>query len=181
MALIRLYLITSGSCFTQSVVPTTGSPRLFDPSDIYVYRGKLLVSRDGGYTWKNITPPDVGFVSVVAQTEDTSSSEPTALDTNTVTYLEGWGSGGYIAKYQKWPEVSTWSTGSPPPTDFNPEDAAADVAGDLGVLVGNIHSGTESRIVGAFSGSPFQLVDSDTGIPQSSGSIAQITDIEICE
>jgi hypothetical protein len=181
MALERffLYVISSGSCFTQSAVPTVGSPRLFDPSDIYVYRsaGRLLVSRDGGFTWANILPDDLGSVSAIAQT----ISESESVSTGSITYVMGRGSGAYLAKYQNTPETGTWSSGSPPPTGFVPEDAAADLAGDVGILVGNIHSGTESRIVGAIAGSPFSLADSDTGLPQTSGSIALITDIEICE
>lgn len=175
---IFLYLITSGSCFTQSSVPANGSPRLFDPVDIYVYRsaGVLLVSRDGGTTWTNIIPAGLGSINAIAQT----IGENTAINAN-ITYVMGRGSAGYLAKYQSVPETSTWSSGSAPPTGFVPEDAAADLAGDTGILIGNIHSGTESRIVGAFSGSPFGLVDSDSGIPQTSGSIALITDIEICE
>lgn len=149
-------------------------PRLYDPADIYVYRsaGKLLVSRDGGTTWTNILPIGIGSVSVIAQTigEGTAS----------ITYVVGRGGSAYLAKYQNVPEASTWSSGSQPPAGFVPEDAAADLGGSIGILIGNIHSGAESRIVSTFA-APFNLVDSDSGIPQTSGSIALITDIEICE
>jgi hypothetical protein len=177
---INLYLVTSESCITLSQVPAGGIPRLFDPSDIYIYRcsGKLLVSRDGGSTYINIIPDGIGSVNVISQTV-ISASGITGL--NTVTHVVGRGSSSYLAKYQNAPEISTWTTGGAPPAGFVPSDAAADLVGDIGILIGNSHSGTESRIVGAFDGVPFTLVDSDAGIPQTTPNIALITDIEICE
>ena len=171
-------LFRSGSCITLSLTGAATSSRLYDPSDIYIYNtpGKLLVSRDGGYTYTNIIPPGIGTVLTVGQT----ISFTTEL-TTTITHLMGVGGAGIVSRYQNSPEVSTWSTGSPPPSGLYPSDEATDYAGEIGILVGNNHSGTESRIVGAFTGAPFQFVDSDAGIPQSTGSMALITDLEICE
>lgn len=175
-----LYMISSGSCQTLSRVSGAergGLPRLYTPGDIYVYRcsGALLTSRDGGITWIDILPAGFGVVNVIAQTvgEISESVENT-------TYVIGYGSGGYLARYQKVPEALSWSSGSTPPVGLVPEDAASDLAGEIGILVGNIAS-TSSRIVGAFTGAPFNLEDSDAGIPQISPDIALITDIEICE
>lgn len=174
---IYLYFITSGSCVTMSEVPTAGSPLLFDPGDIYVYRGgmSLPVSRDGGATWRDILPNDMGSVNAIAQTLSSGSA---TISTTNETYIISPG----IAKYQTSPETNGgWSSGSTPPTDLVPSCAAADMGGEVGILVGNIHSGTESRIVGAFTGEPFSLIDSDAGIPQSSGSMGLITCLEFCE
>ncbi len=172
---IYFYLVTSGSSLTQSRVPTSAFPRICDSGDIYLYRipGKLLVSRDAGFTWSNIIASGMGSVSAMALTVETSATLGSA---STVTYTIN----SSMARYHTVPETGAWSSGSTPPANFVPETAAADLAGTVGILVGNIHSGVESRIVGAFEGAPFSLVDADTGIPQTSGSVGLITCIEMC-
>jgi hypothetical protein len=172
---MRLYLISSGSCVTLSSVPAASNyGRLFDPDDIYVYAtsGKLLASRDGGSSFINIIPDGMSFVNTICRTLSGQDS---------MTQITGTLSGVMASQYQVWPEITTWTSGSALPTGFQPSDAAGDLYGNIGILLGNAHSGLESRILASRSGAPFGFVDSDAGVPQSSGSIALITDIDICE
>jgi hypothetical protein len=174
-----LYMISSGSCITISNAVPGYWTRLFVAQDIYLYRNpSLWASRDGGATYINIPPGKVAYADGVCQTSGSASaSEVITVVSGRRASIYG---GGVGISYSVYPE-STWSDGEVLPAGFSIADMVSDYAGEIGILIGNATSGDAPRIMRSIGGEPFAFVKSDTGIPQSSGSIAVITDIEICE
>jgi|WetSurMetagenome_2_1015567.scaffolds.fasta_scaffold308749_2 hypothetical protein len=174
-----LYLISSGSCITLSNAVPLSWTRLFISQDVYVYRNpSLWASRDGGATYINIPPGVVAYADGMCQTSGSASVS------NVITVVGGrrqsLSGGGVGISYSTYPEL-TWTEGQVLPTGFSVADMVADSSGEIGILIGNSSSGSAPRIMRSVGGEPFTFVKSDAGIPQSSGSMAIITDIEICE
>lgn len=163
-------VVSSGSTLVLSYVDGYGSPRIFEGSTAtYLYRmsAKLKKSADG-VSWS-----EVGNGSTpLAVCQDTFVTPP-----RTLMFVSNGGS-----FYQATPETTGgWTTTGSLSSAFQANDAVTDSQGSIGVLVGNAHSGLESRIVKSALSLPYTFVDSDVGVPQSGGSVGQITDLEVVE
>ena len=170
--------LSSGSSLTLSKFNGMGYPRVFEGESVYVYRlsGSLKRSSDAGSTWSDIG--NGGTTRAICQDSSGTASKTVIFNVSTTAAKSGY--------YQATPESSTgWSTTGSLPSGFNPNDAVADLSGNVGILVANLHVGTESRIVKSEQSSPYAFSDSDSGIPQSPGTltanIPYITDLELVE
>lgn len=163
--------ISSGSSIVLGEFSGYGFPRLFEGSTaLYIYRmsRSLLRSDDFGSTWSEIG----------------NSETPRAIcqdDTRTIIFTVD-GLADNNSYYQTTPESSGgWTTTGSLASAFQASDAVTNYGNTIGVLAGNIHSGLESRIVKSPRTLPYAFADSDSGIPQSSGSIALINDLEVSQ
>lgn len=160
---------SSGSTFVMSYPTGYGSPRIFEGGAFYLYNmSHLLMKSSDGSSWS-----DVGNgLTPLAVCQD-------SLDTPARTLMFVSNGASY---YQATPEsTGGWTTSGSTSSEFMARDAVTDLQGSIGVVVGNNHSGTESRIVKSALSAPYSFADSDAGIPQTSGSIALITDLEVGE
>lgn len=174
----ELVTVSSGSSLFLSYLLGDGSPRLFEGDGIYVFglNRALWKSSDAGNTFSNVLNSNT--VMAMCQTSETPAK--------TVTFVSSGSTSGKTGKYQSPPEsVTGWVATGSLPANFSPLDAVADVSQNIGILVGNAHRGTETRIIKSPQSSPYSFSDSDTGIPQSPGtptaSIPYITDLELVE
>ena len=163
-------VVSGGTTAVLSYVDGYGSPRIFEgASGFYLYRmsARLKKSVDG-VTWS-----DVGNgTTPLAMCQDTVTTPAKTLifASNGTSY------------YHVVPESSgSWTSTGSTPSGLRAADAVSDAQGSVGAIVGNAHSGTESRIVKTALVAPYTFVDSDAGIPQSSGSVGVITDLELSE
>lgn len=174
MSKFLVMTVTSGSSATLGSVNGMGFPRLFEGDSLYVYRlsSSLQRSSDFGTTWA-----EAGNGATPRAICQDSSGTPTKTLIFTFSRLAV--NSGF---YQAVPEsTSGWTATGALPSGFAGADAVTDLQGSIGVIVGNSHSGTESRIVKSALSAPYSFADSGAGLPQTSGSIALITDLEVQE
>jgi len=146
---------SSGSPLTLGQLVGGGSPRVFSGDALYVYRmdNAIWTTRDFGGTWINITASTVNS-----------------------TYVTGGRSSSIPAFYQEYPEVTSWSSGSPIPSG-ELSDAVSSTFGDLPILIGNMAAGNAARVWRTGFDAPYTAVKSDSGFPTT----AQVTDIDVAE
>lgn len=172
----ELVTVSSGSSVFLSSLLGDGKPRLFEGDGIYIFGMSLALwkSLDSGVTFSNVL--NTSTTMAICQTSETPAKTVVFVSTGTSKQI----------KYQSPPEsTSGWTNSAAPPTNFSALDAIADVAQEIGILVGNAHRGTESRIIKSAQQFPYSFSDSDSGIPQSpetpTASIPYITDLELVE
>ena len=166
---------SSGSCYTIGQLIGSGSPRIFSGDAIYVYQmsSALWTTRDFGTTWINIIPNGLGYVSTICQT---SGGAIVGGISSNVTYVTGSGATTQSARYQNYPEITAWSSGSPVPSG-SLSDSVASITGEIPILVGNISVNNAARVWRAGYSAPYPMVKSDAGFPVT----ARVTDLDICE
>jgi len=161
---------SSGSCFTVGQLVGSGTPRIFGGDVIYVYRmnSALWTTRDFGGNWINIIPAGLDYVSNVCQTSGSATSN--------VTYVTGSGTASIPARYQLFPEITAWSSGSPIPSG-SLSDAVSSTFGDLPILIGNSAPANAARVWRSDFSAPYGVAKSDTGLPTT----ARVWDLDIAE
>jgi len=170
--------VSSGSSVTMSTFNGFGTPKIYEGDAIYIYRlaGELMRSVDAGTTFQDVG--NGGTARAICQDSSSTATKTVVFNISGTKVKSGY--------YQTTPESPTgWTTTGSLPSGFNANDAVADLSGNVGILVANLHIGTESRIVKSEQLSPYAFSDSDSGIPQSPGTltanIPYITDLELVE
>ena len=161
---------SSGSAFAIGQLVGEGAPVIFDGDAIYVHRlsGAIWTTRDYGANWINIVPDGLTWITTLCQTSGSVMAN--------VTYVTGSGATPTLSRYQSFPEITAWSSGSSIPSG-SPSSSASSVIGGIPVLVGNDAAANAARVWRSTLAAPYTMVKSDAGIPVT----AQITDIDICE
>lgn len=159
---------SSGSPLTLGQLVGGGSPRVFSGDALYVYRmdNAIWTTRDFGGTWINIT----------ASTVNSNLCQTSGSATKNITYVTGGGSSSIPSFYQEYPEMTSWSSGSPIPSG-ELSDAVSSTFGDLPILIGNMAAGNVARVWRTGFDAPYTAVKSDSGFPTT----AQVTDIDVSE
>lgn len=166
-----LFGVSSGSPITYQFLNVEGAPRLFEGTSVYVYRlyDQLLRVSDDLLSSTNVIPEQVDFVTTMAQVQ----SDSDISKTNTVVFSSG------VGVYQTVPESGEWASTGSLPSGFYSVDAVVSLSGNISLLVGNQHFGTEPRVVAAPRVVPYTFSDSDTGLPISDPAL--IVDLDIVE
>lgn len=184
MSEFTVFSVIDGESFVDYKTTGSGNPRLFEGDGLYIYGlvGSLLVTRDGfASDPEEIVPPFLTYIKAMTQTAGQDAVGGILEDVySSITVLFGMlstTSGSTV--YQLTPEVyHAWKGGQLLPTNFRPSDATCDDLGNIPVLVGNAHVGTEARVMRSSPNAiPFTMIESDSGLPQT-GATSGITDIE---
>jgi hypothetical protein len=161
---------SSGSAFTIGQLEGDGAPVIFDGDAIYVYRmsGAIWTTRDYGETWINVVPNGLSWMTTLCQTSGSAMAD--------VTYTTSAGATSVPSRYQTFPEITAWSSGSAIPSG-NMSDSVSSTISGLPVLVGNISVANAARVWRSTTAAPYAMVKSDAGIPVT----AQVTVLDIAE
>lgn len=139
---------------------------------LYRIRNGLLITTDFWDTVEDIVPSGIGYVSAITSAQN----DVTAIVMKSPASIT------HKVFYREAPEdQSNWQQGDALPTLFAGSDAIYSEFNLVPLLIGNIHIGTESRIVRSDLEAPFSFEDSDTGIPQdavTSSKNVGITDLD---
>ena len=163
-----LFSVSSGSSVILAKIVATGNARLFEGDGTYVYRlsNALMKTSDYGGTFTNIIPSDMSLVTAICSTY--AGLKPNTVVLGSLAAIN-------VMRYQPSQEITTWSSGSTLPVGFVPVDAVSDYDGNISVLTGNSHTGTESRMIISSGSPPYAMSESDSGLPTT----AIITDLSL--